>query len=97
MKAYTSNTVSYTHLDVYKRQAHHAVIITVDFFDKDGGAPLYSVCTGLVKRLTRSYISVYLIIGKAVSYTHLDVYKRQAIGYLFGIYGNVPCLNGSAR
>ena len=58
-----SVTVSYTHLDVYKRQAvdragHQALEVgdVVELFDQI--APLH----GLVP----------------VSYTHLDVYKRQA-------------------
>ena len=63
----TYDAVSYTHLDVYKRQIHDRVPVqkVEPMTDRD-----YSVrgCTALLDA-----------IGGAipVSYTHLDVYKRQ--------------------
>ena len=61
--------VSYTHLDVYKRQlvqcAHAAV--------KSDKSPYYKKkYESLVKRRGKKRAII------AVSYTHLDVYKRQA-------------------
>ena len=61
-------TVSYTHLDVYKRQLFHyekealegvefTVYAAEDIMHPDG--------------------VIGLAFHKAVSYTHLDVYKRQ--------------------
>ena len=69
--------VSYTHLDVYKRQilekARTASVTTLnDTLDK----VLPNVATNLD---TKEMLSVLkdLASYKAVSYTHLDVYKRQ--------------------
>ena len=69
--------VSYTHLDVYKRQVHHRAV--------RGGAynrprqirqPDRDMCrrvfASLLPRRARFLHGV-----EAVSYTHLDVYKRQ--------------------
>ena len=56
-------TVSYTHLDVYKRQDLHRV----DELD-EGGEILF---------LHRSLVVDIPDKGADVSYTHLDVYKRQ--------------------
>ena len=58
----SSVPVSYTHLDVYKRQAQHLRQLVQQFFLPGIAAALPG------KTLHR--------IG-AVSYTHLDVYKRQ--------------------
>ena len=74
-------TVSYTHLDVYKRQIYISVKIfengkvVIRIRDKGCGIedvekakePLYS--TGGEERAGLGFM--------AVSYTHLDVYKRQ--------------------
>ena len=58
-------SVSYTHLDVYKRQAIH-----------DGyGSDL--IKTGRVVASIGSTAGVLFYSDIAVSYTHLDVYKRQ--------------------
>ena len=74
-------TVSYTHLDVYKRQgsdSRRTLVLKnlekitpfiVDAVEK--GAVLLAV--GLGFQVLGRYI-------KAVSYTHLDVYKRQCVG-----------------
>ena len=96
-------TVSYTHLDVYKRQA----FVSSVYFDKGGfdlmlGSEVlinqYNACLLYTSRSERGIYSINLynsledieedIYGvcvfkhqqwrsKAVSYTHLDVYKRQ--------------------
>ena len=57
--------VSYTHLDVYKRQARGEfhVFIVYRILYVDGG----NAVTGHLDRVE----------PQAVSYTHLDVYKRQ--------------------
>jgi len=66
--------VSYTHLDVYKRQVlgvnsthHQAVLEPADIFAATGRSP-----DGIVEvmELKPEYMAT-------VSYTHLDVYKRQ--------------------
>ena len=67
-----NNPVSYTHLDVYKRQGVglaapqiglpiRVVVVDLDVLSED--YPEY-------KGFRKAYIN-------AVSYTHLDVYKRQ--------------------
>ena len=57
--------VSYTHLDVYKRQLYHPVGTC-----RIGTDPATSVVD--------PHLQVHGIDGlRAVSYTHLDVYKRQ--------------------
>ena len=69
--------VSYTHLDVYKRQVQYenttpnatletfleevALVSDIDNYDKDAPA----------------VVMMTIHSAKAVSYTHLDVYKRQ--------------------
>ena len=59
--------VSYTHLDVYKRQEHSSVSVCGKGKGTERAAPhstgLGPVYSGAVP----------------VSYTHLDVYKRQAL------------------
>ena len=58
--------VSYTHLDVYKRQVAY-IFYKIFMFIKDTRAE--QVFKGIV---------VLLLATQPVSYTHLDVYKRQA-------------------
>ena len=74
MNAQLENSpVSYTHLDVYKRQAIAlAVSISlVSIFMMDGFRNmLFDI---IIEDLPHVVVS-----PKAVSYTHLDVYKRQA-------------------
>ena len=61
------NSVSYTHLDVYKRQElHGAAAGGVEHLRLWPDAPIGQ--------------AALLAGGEAVSYTHLDVYKRQALG-----------------
>ena len=59
--------VSYTHLDVYKRQA------PVELVDDVG------VVCDLFRRVTQGQIQQRPLLVVAVSYTHLDVYKRQGL------------------
>ena len=64
----TSVSVSYTHLDVYKRQLYDDVgcwKVPHAFFDEMRGAGIEA----------RSFLKVRFPLS--VSYTHLDVYKRQ--------------------
>ena len=64
--------VSYTHLGGVQRTAEGAVVFNRKFY-----------CTGLICYLVEVQHSVLLngqggdIVCKPVSYTHLDVYKRQ--------------------
>ena len=62
-----SQPVSYTHLDVYKRQAH-----TLDYREL---LPVLTVFLGTGIRSGELAGLTWNDI--AVSYTHLDVYKRQ--------------------
>ena len=64
--------VSYTHLDVYKRQAADSVIIPVQaqYLPAKG-------MTQLVQTISKVKKYINPDIKIAVSYTHLDVYKRQ--------------------
>ena len=65
-------TVSYTHLDVYKRQLHNGAIL-------QGGGGLVGCDLGNF-RIVVVEAALELIIPAPdvpVSYTHLDVYKRQ--------------------
>ena len=72
-------SVSYTHLDVYKRQVWYSPFIAYDF-NGDGKAEIaLKTAPETTKRNEKGrvdsgeeYLSVW-----AVSYTHLDVYKRQ--------------------
>ena len=65
-----TTAVSYTHLDVYKRQSP----LTADV-----AAP--SQMQGLNAIVLETHIAILIIDRRcSVSYTHLDVYKRQ--GYL---------------
>ena len=62
----TCGPVSYTHLDVYKRQAR-SMVMKYGMSDKLG-----LICYG--------DDDDEVFIGRdPVSYTHLDVYKRQAL------------------
>ena len=87
--------VSYTHLDVYKRQlVSHALHVAkyqerpvqVDLCDSkdDGGAVhrcLHSIMHFIEDHAKEAGIPVRFAASKlaAVSYTHLDVYKRQPV------------------
>ena len=61
-------TVSYTHLDVYKRQLLYSLVQITDDVGKR---------TGFGNSHSRSLF----VKGGPVSYTHLDVYKRQTLNW----------------
>ena len=69
------SAVSYTHLDVYKRQGHHSL---------PGLLRIHDVYMWLTRRaFERGELAIdqgdrHEMSGP-VSYTHLDVYKRQAL------------------
>ena len=70
----TTFPVSYTHLDVYKRQLIASV------------TPVWALLQP--RDYLNSYLLIFMIVGAvigvfAVSYTHLDVYKRQGLGSCF--------------
>ena len=60
-----AEAVSYTHLDVYKRQMQKLLIVEVILIRKSGESEWIN-------------LSCRLPSITSVSYTHLDVYKRQA-------------------
>ena len=85
-------TVSYTHLDVYKRQARHypAINWTISYSEYYEDLDPYYIANvgedfckmrgrmlGLLSEENKLMEIVKLIGSDAVSYTHLDVYKRQ--------------------
>ena len=73
--------VSYTHLDVYKRQSHTHIAFEV----------FIEIIEACISHPERSLLNIAFMTGEqatclldpklmnigAVSYTHLDVYKRQ--------------------
>ena len=63
-------TVSYTHLDVYKRQVLHVPV---------AGHKLGQVTVARGGDQAEAVEQVKLHAVGAVSYTHLDVYKRQGL------------------
>ena len=67
-------TVSYTHLDVYKRQGL-----------KHGNQGCEAELQGIHRVEHRLLILLHILV--AVSYTHLDVYKRQVVRNLLRIIG----------
>ena len=83
--------VSYTHLDVYKRQGQNqepAVSIPVNNSSTANPSTFAFTSTNFDDgwqstakedwvEVTKDNIKVLLHYPKAVSYTHLDVYKRQ--------------------
>ena len=69
----SSNRVSYTHLDVYKRQA----LKDVDFHECDTNVLDIGVAAYLLNPMEDSYDYDDVAKEYPVSYTHLDVYKRQ--------------------
>ena len=62
-----TKSVSYTHLDVYKRQSHSLPDKFYTVFSFRSSSPLF-----------RNFYR-YFTVMIPVSYTHLDVYKRQLI------------------
>ena len=83
IKFVTLKSVSYTHLDVYKRQADHPCnCIRIDF-DWTAFSVLVEQCT--LNPAFEIFINAeaHCIHGyTTVSYTHLDVYKRQLYCFL---------------
>ena len=67
-----SATVSYTHLVNYKGQEYHATLTM-----PDGALPPGNNYTYTVKVRNKVLEVSEATIAKSVSYTHLDVYKRQ--------------------
>ena len=67
--------VSYTHLDVYKRQQGAQPLVSRCYGQNDhaGARKLLLLGSGTVLVL-----AAVLYAAVSVSYTHLDVYKRQA-------------------
>ena len=63
VRSYGFAAVSYTHLDVYKRQV---------FF-------LFSKRGQLLFHIFKAQQLVHDLVHRPVSYTHLDVYKRQGV------------------
>ena len=61
--------VSYTHLDVYKRQ------VMTQPGETDGYGAFEHV-QALIQQAGTQFLD-YVIVNDPVSYTHLDVYKRQ--------------------
>ena len=75
--------VSYTHLDVYKRQGWNSVLgkkridtrkIVLKIWNEEIEEE-QSVCYIYLQTRTSEDLDIY----KPVSYTHLDVYKRQQL------------------
>ena len=112
----SKKSVSYTHLDVYKRQgwhpAHPTLYLKKHIYQAVGKFDLnYRICSDydfMLRMMKRQFKLVYIdrvlihmrsggvstngLTGymknfkesyKAVSYTHLDVYKRQAMWSIF--------------
>ena len=73
-------TVSYTHLDVYKRQAQR-YLDSGDYYWNSGMFMFRaSAFLAELERLAPAMLAACqqaLSAGRAVSYTHLDGYKRQ--------------------
>ena len=69
--------VSYTHLDVYKRQLLHRR----DALAFEGGTDrcLYGRNLEAIQKMGRYSDRYHPECQRPVSYTHLDVYKRQAL------------------
>ena len=73
-----SKAVSYTHLDVYKRQVPKSALVIRIFVPKS------SIKT-LIKNQNHHFhlpCMIFPQLHTPVSYTHLDVYKRQNHGKL---------------
>ena len=68
MTVHSLCTVSYTHLDVYKRQVVNLLSCKFNDITKAGN---------IIRMFHRNSPNLQSLCGKPVSYTHLDVYKRQ--------------------
>ena len=72
--------VSYTHLDVYKRQEYCGAVIKNEFYDwQTESFEIYESISTNLKSFLQLLVSGYILFLCVfpVSYTHLDVYKRQ--------------------
>ena len=86
---YRLNPVSYTHLDVYKRQAEYKDENVIPFVDLKDLPPMdyifqdetTSVRKGINQIMKKQKLEIIpkMVVTSStpVSYTHLDVYKRQ--------------------
>ena len=77
--------VSYTHLDVYKRQGITSFEMAPQFVSADDRTFLDSV-------IQNGYAFTDRYDLATVSYTHLDVYKRQQL-YFENFCSSKPCLS----
>ena len=62
---HTIPSVSYTHLDVYKRQVDEYLTVSQAYV------------TAPDVKVPDEFSKLFKTVDEAVSYTHLDVYKRQ--------------------
>ena len=76
--------VSYTHLDVYKRQRlEHARTAWHEHYTDHISTPMQDLLAPLLEsyKLSATHLNNFVDISRGgpatVSYTHLDVYKRQ--------------------
>ena len=90
-------SVSYTHLDVYKRQAMHRAdvfyelllhFVDLEFEARRECMLIFSICLGYSK--DNKFVTVDYLVSQpktislmSVSYTHLDVYKRQFLWLVY--------------
>ena len=75
--------VSYTHLDVYKRQEHGLIIPVLSVACEYIKPVLFGEKVQIHTRLVKfDGIKMQFVYEISVSYTHLDVYKRQPCMYL---------------
>ena len=86
--------VSYTHLDVYKRQVVNRLKGKVKYwltYNEINLAPYQSDLVAGAYRpedmsMTEMFAQLSINTAIAVSYTHLDVYKRQTYGCLSRVW-----------
>ena len=71
--------VSYTHLDVYKRQAYASNLPDESYADVEGSYASNEIAINWSAALVALVSSLDAL---TVSYTHLDVYKRQVGHYV---------------
>ena len=73
--------VSYTHLDVYKRQVYnignHQPVELMTFIETIEKALGREAQKNFLPMQAGDVLATYADIDDSVSYTHLDVYKRQ--------------------
>ena len=81
LKPYAT-TVSYTHLDVYKRQVE---VLSNPFPRDQLSSAFYSTLATFSRWMENRCVLLTCAFTKItpVSYTHLDVYKRQGLGSTF--------------